>query len=129
MNLALLSAASREKALFLPEAHNGFVWVVIGSPWGLLAIWLIIINLVAFLIFGLDKWKAKRKEKNEKVRRVPEKNLLLLAALGGSVGALLAMRVFRHKTLHKAFRFGVPLILALQLLIPFGLWLYFSVLR
>lgn len=129
MNLALLSAASREKALFLPEERNGFLWAVIGSPWGLLAIWLIIINLVAFLIFGLDKWKAKRKEKNEKVRRVPEKNLLLLAALGGSVGALLAMRVFRHKTLHRAFRFGVPLILALQLLIPFGLWLYFSVLR
>lgn len=129
MNLALLSAASREKALFLPEERNGFLWAVIGSPWGLLAIWLIIINLVAFLIFGLDKWKAKRKEKNEKVRRVPEKNLLLLAALGGSVGALLAMRVFRHKTLHRAFRFGVPLILALQLLIPFGLWLYFSVIR
>lgn len=121
MNLALLS--------YTPEAHNDIVWVVIGSPWGLLAIWLIIINLVAFLIFGLDKWKARRKEKNEKVRRVPEKNLLLLAALGGSVGALLAMRVFRHKTLHKAFRFGVPLILALQILIPFGLWLYFSVLR
>lgn len=129
MNLALLSAASREKALFLPEERNGFLWAVIGSPWGLLAIWLIIINLVAFLIFGLDKWKAKRKEKKETVRRVPEKTLLLLSALGGSVGALLAMRVFHHKTLHRAFKFGVPLILILQIVIPFGLWLYFSVIR
>lgn len=129
MKTALLSAASGEKALFLPEEHNDFVWAVIGSPWGLLACWLALINLVTFLIFGLDKWKAKRKEKNDKVRRVPEKTLFLLAALGGSVGALLGMRAFRHKTLHKAFRFGVPVILALQILVPFGLWLYFSVIR
>ena len=123
MNLALLSAA------YEPEAHNDFIWVVIGSPWGLLAIWLALINLITFLVFGLDKWKAKRKEKNEKVRRVPEKTLLILSALGGSMGALLAMRAFRHKTLHKAFRFGVPLILALQIIVPFGLWLYVTVIR
>ncbi|MCI9579637.1 MAG: DUF1294 domain-containing protein [Oscillibacter sp.] len=115
--------------MFTPEEHNDFVWVVVGSPWGLLAVWLILINAVTFCVFGLDKWKAKRKEKKESVRRVPEKNLLLLAAAGGSLGALLAMRVFHHKTLHKAFRFGVPLILALQILIPFGLWLYFAVIR
>jgi len=53
----------------------------------------------------------------------------VLAALGGSVGALLGMRVFRHKTLHRAFKFGVPLILILQTVIPFGLWLYFAVIR
>ena len=129
MKTALLSAASREKALFLPEEHNDFVWVVIGSPWGLLAVWLLLINLVTFCVFGLDKWKAKRKEKNEAVRRVPERTLLLLAALGGSVGALLAMRVFHHKTLHRAFKIGVPLILVLQIVIPFGLWLYFNVIR
>lgn len=129
MKTALLSAASREKALFLPEEHNDFVWVVIGSPWGILAIWLVFINLITFLAFGLDKWKAKRKEKNEKVRRVPEKNLLLMAIVGGSAGALLGMKVFHHKTLHKAFRLGVPVILALQIVIPFGLWLYFTVIR
>ena len=55
--------------------------------------------------------------------------LLLLAAAGGSIGALLGMKVFHHKTLHKAFQLGVPLILALQIIIPFGLWLYFSVIR
>lgn len=126
MNIALLAD---KKYMFTPEEHNDFVWVVVGSPWGLLAVWLILINAVTFCVFGLDKWKARRKEKKESVRRVPEKNLLLLAAAGGSLGALLAMRVFHHKTLHKAFRFGVPLILALQIIIPFGLWLYFAVIR
>ena len=126
MNIALLAD---KKYMFTPEENNDFIWVVIGSPWGLLAIWLLLINVITFLVFGLDKWKARRKEKNEKVRRVPERTLLLLAALGGSVGALLAMKAFRHKTLHKAFRFGVPLILALQIIISFGLWLYFAVIR
>ncbi len=126
MNIALLAD---KKYMFTPEENNDFIWVVIGSPWGLLAIWLLLINVITFLVFGLDKWKARRKEKNEKVRRVPERTLLLLAALGGSVGALVAMKAFRHKTLHKAFRFGVPLILALQIMVPFGLWLYISVIR
>ena len=125
MNPILLSAAYT----YTPEAHNDFIWAVVGSPWGLLAIWLVLINLITFLVFGLDKWKAKRKEKKETVRRVPEKNLLLLAAVGGSVGALLGMKAFHHKTLHKAFRLGVPVILALQIIIPFGLWLYFHVIR
>ncbi|MCI8328752.1 MAG: DUF1294 domain-containing protein [Oscillibacter sp.] len=116
-------------AVFEPEAKNDFIWAVVGSPWGLLACWLILINVVTFCAFGLDKWKAKRKEKKESVRRIPEKRLLALAALGGSVGALLGMRAFRHKTLHKAFRLGIPAILALQILIPFGLWLYFHVIR
>lgn len=116
-------------AAYAPEAKNDFIWAVVGSPWGLLACWLILINAVTFCAFGLDKWKAKRKETRESVRRIPERRLLLLAALGGSAGALLGMRVFHHKTLHKAFRFGIPVILALQILIPFGLWLYFRVIR
>ena len=87
------------------------------------------INLITFFIFGLDKWKAKYKETHEKTRRVPEKTLFLLSALGGSVGALLGMRVWHHKTLHKSFRFGIPAILALQIIIPAGLWLYWNVIR
>ena len=114
---------------YLPEAKNDLIWAVIGSPWGLLDCWLLIINVITFFVFCVDKWKAKRKEKKETVRRVPEKTLLLLAALGGSVGALLGMKVWRHKTLHRSFRIGIPLILLLQILIPAGLWLYWNVIR
>lgn len=113
----------------MPEAKNDFLWAVIGSPMGLLICWLLIINLITFFVFSSDKLQAKRKEKKDTVRRVPEKTLLLLAALGGSPGALLGMKVWRHKTLHRAFRWGVPVILALQIIIPFGLWLYFNVIR
>jgi uncharacterized membrane protein YsdA (DUF1294 family) len=102
---------------------------VIGSPWGWLAIWLILINLVTFFVFGLDKLKAKRKVKREAIRRVPEKTLFLLAAIGGSIGALLGMKVWHHKTLHKSFRFGIPAILILQILVPSGLYLYFNVIH
>ena len=114
------------KPVYLPEEHSDFLWVVLGSPWGLLAIWLIAINLVTFFVFGFDKFKAKYKETHERARRVPERTLFLLAALGGSAGALLGMRVFHHKTLHKTFRFGIPAILALQIILPLRLWMYFA---
>lgn len=136
MNIAALSYAAiggadgpTAKGVYLPEEHNDFLWAVIGSPLGVLACWLVFINLITFLVFGFDKWKAKRGEKKEGVRRVPEKNLFLLALVGGSAGALLGMRVFHHKTLHKAFKFGIPLILALQIIIPFGVWLYIHAIR
>ena len=115
--------------MYLPETKNDVIWLAVGSPWGWVAVWLALINLVTFLAFGLDKLKAKRKEKRETIRRIPEKTLFLLAILGGSVGALLGMRVWHHKTLHKSFRFGIPLILILQIIIPAGLWLYWNVIR
>lgn len=115
--------------MYLPEAEQDFIWTVVGSPWGLLALWLLLINLAAFLAFGLDKLKAKRKESHERTRRIPEKTLFLLSAVGGSVGALLGMKVWRHKTLHRSFRIGIPLILTLQILILVGLYLYFNVVR
>ena len=115
--------------MYLPEVRKDQIWLLVGSPWGLLAIWLLLINLVTFFIFGLDKLKAKRKVRHEAVRRIPERTLFLLAILGGSMGALLGMKVWHHKTLHKTFRFGIPAILFLQLLIPAGLYLYFSVIR
>ena len=113
------------KDLYLPKSTNGFdwVWIGIGSPWVLLAVWLAVINLVTFLVFGWDKFKAKYKERHENARRVPERTLFLLALLGGSLGALLGMRVWRHKTLHRSFRVGIPAILALQILIPAALYL------
>lgn len=73
--------------------------------------YLFVLNVAAFAVYGWDKLCAKRG-----MWRVPEKILLLLAFLGGSVGALAGMAVFRHKTLHLKFRYGVPLILILQLI-------------
>ena len=117
------------KYLYQPQETSDTIFAVIGNPWALLLCYLLLINLVTFLVFGLDKWKAKRKEKKDSVRRVPEKTLFLLSALGGSVGALLGMKVFHHKTLHKSFRFGIPAILALQIVIPAGLYIYFTFVR
>ena len=59
--------------------------------------YLIVINIVTFLAYGIDKWKAK------KGRRISEATLLILAVIGGSIGALLGMKVWRHKTMHKKF--------------------------
>lgn len=113
----------------MPEAKNEFIWAVIGSPWGLLAVWLVVIDLVTFLVFGWDKWKAKYKEKHAAARRVPERTLFLLALLGGSLGALLGMRVWRHKTLHRSFRWGIPAILLLQIAVLAGLYVYWTAIR
>lgn len=101
----------------------------VSSPYGLLAVWLVAINLITFLVFGVDKWKARRKTAHPSVRRVPERTLFLLSLLGGSAGALLGMRVWRHKTLHASFRIGIPAILLLQLLIPAGLYVYWNMIR
>ena len=86
------------------------------TPAGALAVWLIAINLVTFAVYGADKRRARRG-----AWRVPEKTLFLLPLLGGSVGALLGMRVFRHKTKHWYFVWGVPAILLAQLTL--AVWL------
>ena len=108
-----------EKTLYLPTEHNDRIVAFIGSP-------LVLINTVTFLIFGVDKLLAKHPRFRQ---RVPEKNLLLLAVVGGSVGALLGMYLFRHKTLHRVFRVGVPVILAVQLLLAAAIALYWNFLR
>ena len=108
-----------------PESTVTTLWAFIGSPWGILAVWLILINLITFFVFGFDKWKAKWKEHHESARRVPEKTLFFLSAIGGSIGALIGMKVFHHKTLHKTFRFGIPAILILQFVVAAGIWVYF----
>ena len=82
-----------------------------------MTIWLVIINTIAVVVYGWDKFCAK-----QGWRRVPEKSLLLLAALGGSIGAMGAMAFFRHKTRHLKFRYGVPLIFVLQLAVL--IWLH-----
>ena len=75
----------------------------------LLSFYLLIINALGFLLMLVDKWKARKNR-----WRVRESTLLLTAALGGSVGSLLGMYLFRHKTLHLKFTLGIPLILAGQ---------------
>ena len=112
------------KELYQPEAASTVLFAFIGNPWALLGCYLLVMNLITFFVFGIDKWKAKRKRTHESTRRVPEKTLFLLSILGGSVGALLGMKAFHHKTLHKTFRFGIPAILALQVLIPLALLLW-----
>lgn len=82
-------------------------------------IYLLGINLTAFLVFGFDKLRAKRGG-----RRVPERTLFLLAGLLGSVGAWLGMQVFRHKTRHTSFVVGVPAILAAQLACAVAVWYF-----
>lgn len=69
-----------------------------------------VINTVAVAVYGWDKLCAKRKW-----WRVPEMTLLAVALLGGSIGAIVAMRIFRHKTLHLKFKYGLPFILLLQI--------------
>ena len=71
---------------------------------------LVIINVVTFFMYGIDKWKAKKSK-----WRIRETALLGLAVLGGSIGAWLGMKVWHHKTMHKEFRFGVPAIIIIQL--------------
>lgn len=72
---------------------------------------LVVLNLATFIVYGIDKLKSKSKKG---ARRISERVLLILAAIGGSIGALLAMRTFRHKTQHVKFKYGVPAILILQ---------------
>ena len=80
--------------------------------WLLLGLYLLAVNLAAFLLMGIDKRKAKKD-----AWRIPEKTLFLPVILGGSLGGILGMRTFRHKTKHWYFRFGFPAILVLQLVL------------
>ena len=82
------------------QAHGGV----------LLLGYILLINLVTFALYGLDKRRAKLHR-----WRISEKTLLLLPVLGGSVGGILGMRAFHHKTKHWYFRWGLPVILVLQL--------------
>lgn len=82
-------------------------------------LYLLLINGVGFLLMGIDKRRAKRG-----AWRISEKSLFLTPLLGGTVGAILGMRVFHHKTKHWYFRYGLPALLALQLALA-G-WLYWK---
>ena len=76
----------------------------------IILIYLLAINIITFFVYGIDKLKAKKNW-----WRIPEATLLLLAAIGGSIGAWLGMKVWHHKTMHKKFQYGVPAIIILQI--------------
>lgn len=84
-------------------------------------IYIVVINIVTFFVYGIDKWKAKRSK-----WRISEAALLGLAVLGGSIGAWLGMKVWHHKTMHKKFKYGIPFIFIVQIAIllyaGFFLW-------
>ena len=75
-----------------------------------LAYYLLAINAVAFIMYGIDKYKAMKAK-----FRISEATLLLLAVLGGSIGAWMGMKVWHHKTMHKKFKYGIPAILLIQI--------------
>ena len=71
--------------------------------------YLLAVNIVTFLLYGIDKFKAKKGK-----WRISEATLLTMAAIGGSIGDWICMRLWHHKTMHKKFKYGIPLIIILQ---------------
>ena len=71
--------------------------------------YLLAVNIVTFLLYGIDKYKAKKNK-----WRISEATLLTMAAIGGSIGAWAGMRLWHHKTMHKMFKYGIPVIIIFQ---------------
>ena len=71
--------------------------------------YLLAVNITSFLLYGIDKYKAKKGR-----WRISEATLLLMAVIGGSIGAWVGMRIWHHKTIHKMFKYGIPVIIIFQ---------------
>ena len=71
---------------------------------------LLAINIATFLLYGIDKYKAKKNK-----WRISEATLLMMAVIGGSIGAWSGMRLWHHKTMHKKFKYGIPVIIIMQI--------------
>lgn len=82
----------------------------------LLIFYFVIINLVSFIVMGMDKRKAQKN-----LWRIPESTLFVLAIIGGSVGSIAGMHLFRHKTRHWYFVYGMPAILIVQVILVLAL--------
>ena len=76
-----------------------------------LLIYILLINIIGFVTFGIDKFKAKNN-----MWRISEFTLMLLALLGGGVGCFLGMRIFHHKTRHTLFTVGIPVLIAINII-------------
>ena len=74
--------------------------------------YLLAINALSFSLYGIDKYKAKKNQ-----WRISEATLLMMAAIGGSLGAWAGMRLWHHKTMHKKFKYGIPVIIILQVVL------------
>lgn len=85
----------------------------------ILLLYLAGINLLSFLLMAIDKGKARRQ-----TRRIPERTLLMLCAIGGSVGGLMGLFLLRHKTLHKRFAIGIPALFLLHCGLIYLYWSY-----
>ena len=79
---------------------------------------IVLLNLITFVVYGIDKLKARKNK-----WRIPDSTLMLLAIIGGSIGALLGIKVWHHKTLHRKFRYGIPMIILAET----ALVIYFTV--
>ena len=71
--------------------------------------YLLAVNIATFFLYGIDKYKAKKNK-----WRISEATLLTMAAIGGSIGAWAGMRLWHHKTMHKKFKYDIPVIIILQ---------------
>ena len=71
--------------------------------------YLLAVNIATFFLYGIDKYKAKKGR-----WRISEATLLLMAVIGGSIGAWVGMRLWHHKTMHKKFKYGIPAIIIMQ---------------
>ena len=78
----------------------------------LLTSYLAVINFIGFALMGIDKYKAKKR-----AFRIPEATLFIVAIIGGSIGSIIGMYAFRHKTKHFSFVYGMPFILILQIIL------------
>ena len=87
----------------------------------ILLVYLLIVNAAGFLLMLVDKIKAKRN-----LWRIPEATLITVAAIGGSIGAIAGMNLFRHKTKHAKFYIGLPVILALQIVAAICIIFFFA---
>ena len=72
--------------------------------------YLLAVNIATFFLYGIDKYKAKKNK-----WRISEATRLTMAAIGGSIGAWAGMRLWHHKTMHKKFKYGIPLIIIMQI--------------
>ena len=72
--------------------------------------YLLAVNSLTFLLYGIDKYKAKKGR-----WRISEAKLLTMAAIGGSIGAWAGMRTWHHKTMHKKFKYGIPVIIIMRI--------------